>query len=535
MLIAYWMVILREKVRRGKSWMAGVAGESGGLKDDAGRGAAPRALKPETALAPSGEEGVSRSGKSEGADPMFSSQEGGNAAAAQALKVGRRAVLAALGVLCFSLCVQAQTAALTAARHVIVISVDGMQARAYVTPSPQARIPNLLRLKEEGSFAEGVEGVYPTVTYPSHTTIVTGRLPAEHGIYTNLSSRQPGKNPHDWFWLTDAIKVPTLWDEARQHHLTSGAISWPVTVHAAIDWNVPEIWDPGKGSTPDFFYLAKFMDPLVGAELLGALGPPQPGTDTDTQKTRMAAYLIKAHKPNLMLVHLDALDAAEHEHGPQSAEAVATLERIDTRIGEILAAVKEAGLEGSADVFVISDHGFLPVERQIRPNLLLVKAGLLTADDRGDVTGGKLASVSNGGSFFIYWPDGTDLKAEVLTALRPLLEQGLVWGVLDRQALRELGAEPAVEMALEAPAGTAFAAGTRGELVSAATTPGGAHGFLPFREGLEASFIVWGPDIKRGVNLHRIRMTRIGPTILKAMGVDDPAFGSEPALLDVLK
>ena len=280
------------------------------------------------------------------------------------------AALTALGVLGVSLCGQAQKPASAADRHVVVISIDGMRASTYVALSPPARIPNLLRLKEEGSFAEGVEGVYPTVTYPSHTTIVTGRMPAEHGIYTNLSSRQPGKNRNEWFWLADSIKVPALWDEARQHHLTSGAVSWPVTVHAAIDWNVPEVWDPAKGPSADFFYLAKFMDPLVGAELLGALGPPQSGADTDAQKARLAVYLIKTHKPNLLLVHLDAVDEAEHQHGPQSAEAASALERVDVRIGEILAAIKEAGLGDSTDVFVVSDHGFLPVERQIRPNVL---------------------------------------------------------------------------------------------------------------------------------------------------------------------
>jgi predicted AlkP superfamily pyrophosphatase or phosphodiesterase len=416
-----------------------------------------------------------------------------------------------------------------------VISVDGMRASAYVALPPRARTPNLLRLKEEGSFAEGVEGVYPTVTYPSHTTIVTGRMPSEHGIYTNLSSRQPGKNPHDWFWLSDAIKAPTLWDEARQHHLTSGAVSWPVTVHAAIDWNVPEVWDPAKGPSADFFYLAKFMDPLFGAELLGALGPPQASVDTDVQKTRLAIYLIKAHQPNLLLLHLDAVDEAEHRRGPESAEAAAALERVDARIGEVLAAVKGAGLESSTDIFVVSDHGFLPIERQIRPDVLLVKAGLLTADERGEITGGKLATVSNGGSFFIYWPEGADLKGEVVAALKPLVDQGLVWGLLDRLALRDLGAEPAAQMALEAAEGSAFAGSARGELVKKLDMPGGTHGFLPFREGLEAAFIAWGPDIKRGVDLHRIRMTCVGPTILKALGISDPAFGEQPALTEIFK
>jgi arylsulfatase A-like enzyme len=58
---------------------------------------------------------------------------------------------------------------------------------------------------------------------------------------------------------------------------------------------------------------------------------------------------------------------------------------------------------------------------------------------------------------------------------------------------------------------------------------------LPFRSELEASFIAWGPDIRAGVDLHTIRMTEIAPTILKAMGIDDPKFGDEPPLVEIFK
>lgn len=447
-------------------------------------------------------------------------------------------LFAALAILAFAVSpVRGENpAAVTAAdRHVVVISVDGMGASWVGSPSPNLHIPNLLRLKGEGSFAEGVEGVYPSVTYPSHTTMVTGRMPAAHGIYTNHSSRQAGKNTGDWFWFANAIKIPTLWDEARQAHLTSAAVSWPVTVGAAIDWNVPEIWDPAKGELLDFAYLAKYATPGLVQEAMAALNLSQPGMDGDTVRTRVAAYLLKKHKPNLLLVHLDALDHDEHEHGPESPEARATLERLDARIGELLDAVRDAGLGDSTTVFIVSDHGFLPIERLIQPNVLLAKAGFLTADDKGAVTGGKIATVSNGGSFFIYWPEGQDLRAQVDAALKPLRDQGLLWAVFDRNALADLGAEPAVQLALEPPSGGFFGSRANGELVSKLKQPGGTHGFLPFRKGLEASFIAWGPGTKRGVNLHRIRMTTVGPTILKAMGIDDPQFGKEPALNDIFK
>jgi hypothetical protein len=111
----------------------------------------------------------------------------------------------------------------------------------------------------------------------------------------------------------------------------------------------------------------------------------------------------------------------------------------------------------------------------------------------------------------------------------------MLWAVLDRQAMVDLGAEPAVQMALEAPAGAHFESAARGEVLSAMKSRGGAHGYLPFRTGLDSSFIAWGPRIKPGVDLHRIRMTAIGPTLLKDLGINDPQFGVERPLDAIFK
>ena len=58
----------------------------------------------------------------------------------------------------------------------VVISVDGMRPD-YVTEADArgAKVPNLRRFLKEGTYAEGVVGVVPTVTYPSHTTRACGQ------------------------------------------------------------------------------------------------------------------------------------------------------------------------------------------------------------------------------------------------------------------------------------------------------------------------------------------------------------------------
>src|SRR5262249_52535561 len=149
----------------------------------------------------------------------------------------------------------------------------------------------------------------------------------------------------------------------------------------------------------------------------------------DDIKVKLAAFILKKHAPNLLMIHLTEVDGAEHRHGPASREAAAAVEKTDERIGELLADLANAGLGDSTDVFIVSDHGFQPVERMVSPNVLLARAGLLSLDDRGTVIGGKVFTAATGGSFFIYWPEGQNFQAQVELALEPLNDEGVLYRV----------------------------------------------------------------------------------------------------------
>jgi predicted AlkP superfamily pyrophosphatase or phosphodiesterase len=110
------------------------------------------------------------------------------------------------------------------AQRVVLVSVDGLRPDFYLNPeSHGVELPTFRSLMREGAYAEAVEGVYPTVTYPSHTSIVTGALPARHGILNNYLFDEKGRF-EDWYWRSDSIRVKTLWDVARG---TTAAIQWP--------------------------------------------------------------------------------------------------------------------------------------------------------------------------------------------------------------------------------------------------------------------------------------------------------------------
>src|SRR5688500_10847928 len=133
------------------------------------------------------------------------------------------------------------------ADHVVLISVDGLLPAYYRDEKWPA--PAMQQLYREGAHAVAVKSVFPALTYPGHTTLATGALPARHGIIHNKEFKPVADPP----WLKDAslIRVPTLWDAVRARGGKTASVLWPLTCGAPIDWNLPDIWPGGEGSLID--------------------------------------------------------------------------------------------------------------------------------------------------------------------------------------------------------------------------------------------------------------------------------------------
>jgi len=112
--------------------------------------------------------------------------------------------------------------------RLVVLSVDGLRADLLLRSDDfKLKIPALREMVRAGASAEGVESIFPSTTYPAHTTIVTGVPPRVHGIYSHLDSRDPSAAARPWHWFAKAINVPTLWDAARAAGMKSASIGWP--------------------------------------------------------------------------------------------------------------------------------------------------------------------------------------------------------------------------------------------------------------------------------------------------------------------
>jgi predicted AlkP superfamily pyrophosphatase or phosphodiesterase len=266
---------------------------------------------------------------------------------------------------------------------VLLVSVDGLRPDYVLQPDSYGlKIPHLRRMLAEGAHATGVHGVLPTVTYPSHATLVTGVSPARHGICANHPFNPEGRNDGGWYWYAADIKVPTLWDEARRAGLTTANIHWPVTVGAAIDFNVPQYWRAGTADDRKLLRVLStpgLLDLLERGTSVFADGIDET-IAADRRRTEAAVRLLALKRPDFMTMYMASLDHIEHEHGPLSPEANATLEQIDSLIGSLRSAAGDRMV-----VTVVSDHGFLRVDKVVHLLAAFREHGLIEVDEAGHV------------------------------------------------------------------------------------------------------------------------------------------------------
>jgi hypothetical protein len=258
----------------------------------------------------------------------------------------------------------------TARQRLVLVSVDGLDHR-YLRDCDKLKlkIPTLRRLMREGTWADGVVGEVPTITWPEHTTIITGVPPAVHGIQQNQR------------WEYSLIKVKTLWDDLRAQNLTSAAITWPVTGNAPITWNLPEYFEKRQGGSMDLAAIAKHATAGLIDEIAQRYPSfPQQWVD-DRTRTLATIFLIQQKHPDVLAVHLVDLDAEEHETEPFSAASNAILEYTDELIGRMIEVLPKDTV-----LALVSDHGFVSVAKTVHPAVGTVTPFWVTAANAADAS-----------------------------------------------------------------------------------------------------------------------------------------------------
>ena len=432
---------------------------------------------------------------------------------------------------------------------VLMISIDGMRPD-YVTHADEhgLKIPNLRRFLVEGAYAEGVHGVFPTVTYPSHTTLVTGVLPAEHGIYNNQIFDPERHFDGAWYWYSEQVKVPTLWSAAHAAGLRTASVSWPVTVDSdAIDENLPEYWRSTlsvEAGNPQDRYLMNAVSRPDGAlaEMQRRLGPYTMGTEVtlagDRTRTAFAADILTRKHPDFMTVHLSSLDEEEHLHAPFSPEADADREGIDACIAQLITAARAA--KSATTVVIVSDHGFAAIHDAVNLYIPFLQAGLITVSKpaTGSVTPTVTAWTAEpwlaGGMAAIMLHDPNDANTrKVVKAMLDKLAadpsngiERILTGAEEEDRGAFPGASFLVLLRVGFYTGTAFS-----EPLLTSSSGHGTHGYTPDAPEMRSSFFMLGPGDAHGRDLGQIDMRAIAPTLAGVLGVSLPSAQYKPLIL----
>ncbi len=395
--------------------------------------------------------------------------------------------------------------------RVVVISIDGFAA--FYWDDPRARLPRLRRLAERGAIATSMEAVFPTTTWPTHVSMVTGVSPRTHGVVANHILNRETRTPEDLtgdpiYDAPDLLRAPTVYDVAHRAGLRTAAVDWPATRNATtLDFNLPFFKDQRVFET---------QTARAVWEELSALGYPMHRQGEwallpkrfhkDEMVGRVAAHVTHRHEPALLLLHFLCVDSFQHLYGPRSPEAYWALEYVDGLIGSFLDSLPASGLDEVA-VFVVSDHGFLDAHREIRPNVRLRKLGAQR----------EARFVMNHGAGALYRLDADSGAVDQLA--REIATMEGVSGMWPANEYEALGLPaPAdhhqvADVMFEAAPGYSYGDAAEGPDEHGAPKYLGTHGQRPIYADNAAFFLAVGAGIRRGVPLGQIRSRDVAPTI----------------------
>jgi predicted AlkP superfamily pyrophosphatase or phosphodiesterase len=434
---------------------------------------------------------------------------------------------------CLGLAVVAMTvltaASAVRAAPVLMISVDGLRPADVLEADARGiRVPTLTAMVKTGLYATGVRDALPSVTYPNHTTLVTGVWPAVHDVAGNETFDPLRKNMNGWYWYAVDIKAPTLWQAVHAAGGRVASLGWPVTVdQPAIDDNIPEYWRAHDAEDRKLEH-ALITPGLSEAVFHTAHVPVDDMGDTtpagDVFKAKAAAAIYALKKPMFFTLHLSSLDEEQHLHGPGSPEAHFALAEIDRDIAGLVQAAR--AVEPDLVVMIVSDHGFAPVQHDINLIPAFVTAGLMTLNAEGKPIAWEAAPWPSGGSAGVVLArrDDPALKARVEALLAKLAADPAsgVGRVVDRAEIARMGGAPDMDYFLDARIGYEFSPKTTGPLV----TPGslkGMHGYFPDHPEMHATLIIDGPGLPVHGSVGEIDMRAIAPTAAKILGVAFPS------------
>jgi predicted AlkP superfamily pyrophosphatase or phosphodiesterase len=441
-------------------------------------------------------------------------------------------LLRPLFLLPLSLCSQAQSNAPAARPIVILLTIDGLPARALNDPS--LPMPMLRELARNGAVSTGMIPINPTVTWPNHTTLITGVDASRHHVIANGLLVLPDGNGtvqvNPEADKSVLVHAHTLYHIAAEHGLSTGQVNWvAVSGVKNIAWQFSE-----KPTLDSSIVQSLIHDNRLTQDEVEHFGAKSPAW-RDQIWTDAAIEILEQHTPDLLLVHLLETDTLQHRYGPLTPAAYAAYANADHCLSRIVAAVSDRGLRDRVTYIVASDHGFSTYRHLVRPNVYVRQY-----DSAGDSKpSSRSVWVKGEGGHADVFIRGADKAQTTAKMAQSFVAMPGVEHVHTNEEANHLGmpafgtTSQAPDLWLTASPGYAFEDGDTGDLVRDVAVSG-QHGYPNTSPEMFALFVASGPGIKPGVSLSNFPNLQVAPTIARLLGLPLPEAQDAP-LLQILR
>ncbi len=410
-------------------------------------------------------------------------------------------------------------------QRLIMVSLDATGRRDMEF---MKTLPNFKRFIDEGAFCDNVSSVYPSLTYPAHSAIVSGKMPNHHRIVNNTKF-QPSRHNPDWLYKEKYINGKTIVDIAKEKGMTVATFLWPVMGGAKVDFNIPEVLVTRKFQTQVTACLANgtpgFL--LDVNKRFGHIrhGVSQP--DLDDFLMECVKYTIEKHDPDMIMIHLTDVDTNRHNHGVYHEEVTNALKRHDKRLGELEEYLAKTRPMDKTTFIVLGDHCQIDTHTIVYPNKIFLDKGFLTVKN-GKINSYKAIAKDADGSCYIYLNPDFACNEAFLQELTDTLndmknnEKLGIEDIFTCEEAKEMGADEECFCMLEGKDGFYFQ--NEFEVVTEPVNDSknlrmfATHGYLPTKEGNKTFFAAKGYKIKKGVYKDHMNLWDEGPTIAKILG-----------------
>ena len=417
-------------------------------------------------------------------------------------------------------------------KYAIVISEDAM---IYEDLAILKELPAFGSIWDKAAVVKHNRSIYPTLTYPCHTSMRTGCYPDRHGVVNNEQTILTEVSSK-WEHFNHVVRVPDIFDCAQKHGLTTASVFWPVTGnHPHINWLVDEYWP--QDNTQD--EAECFADAGANEETMEIIrsnirfsrGHARKHPWNDEFINGCACDIIRKFKPNLLLMHPGNVDGYRHDAGVFSQKAVHGLHECDLWLSDILQTLDQAGIRDQTNVFVVSDHGQIDVRGNVHPNVLLRRAGLIDVNPDWTVRDYRAMCKSTGASCQVWLkdPQNKEVWQKTYDLLQAACNEGAygiehVYTVEETEKMEHLSG--GFSFVLETNGIYSFGNDWREPVIRGVDTSDyklahGTHGYHPDK-GPQPTMLAFGPDIKAGARVEKARIIDIAPTVATSLGFDMP-------------